>query len=350
MTKIKIGLLISQSGPTGVWAPSCINSAILGAAEANAAGGIRGAEIDLVVRDAGWEPASAARLARDLIDVDGVSAIVAMVASNARRAISFAVAGRVPFIYTPNYERDEPEPTIAVSSTDDHLIPPMLAWIEQRFHARRFFLIGSDYRWPRRSMPMAGRMISTTGGHVVGMLARPLNAANIWDQRAIEDIRKTKPDVVLCFLVGDQGIPFYRAYGDAGLAALIPRCAIATDETVLTSLTPAAMEGLYAGACYFAASRTRPNTAFMERYWSSFGSYAPIPNFYGQSCYEGISFSLGLLQMGNTTDPQRLLHLPMNQVAYRSARFDTSMSNLARRLPVYIAEADGMSFAIIARF
>lgn len=350
MTGTRIGLLISQSGPTGIWAPSCINSAILCAAEANAAGGIRGAEIDLVIRDAGWEPASAARIARDLIDVDDVSAIVAMVASNARRAISFAVAGRVPFIYTPNYERDTPEPTIAISSTDDHLIPPMLAWIEQRFHARRFFLIGSDYRWPQRSMPMAGRMISATGGRVVGALARPLNAPESWDNRAIEDIRRSDPDVVLCFLVGDQGIPFYRAYGDAGLAALIPRCAIATDETILASLAPAAMEGLYAGACYFAASRTRPNTAFMERYWSSFGSYAPIPNFYGQSCYEGVSFSLGLLRQGKSNDPKRLLHLPMTQVEYRSARFDTNMSNLAQRLPVYIAEADGLSFDIVARF
>lgn len=350
MSKVNIGLLISQSGPTGIWAPSCLNGAILSAAETNAAGGVNGQEVNLVVRDAGWDPVMAARIARDLIEVDHVSVIVAMVASNARRRISFAIAGRVPFIYTPNYEMDAPEPTIALSATDDRLIPPMLAWIEQRFHARRFLMIGSDYRWPQRTMPMTGRMIAAAGGTVVGMLSRPLDAPEDWDRRAVEDIRKAGPDVVLCFLVGDQGIPFYRIYGEAGLAGRIPRCAIATDETILTSLSPAAMEGLFAGACYFAAARTAPNTAFMERYWSSFGSLAPIPNAYGQSCYEGVSFALSLIGRCRSADPRRLLSLPPQGVEYRSARFDTATGTLSQRLPVYIAAADGLSFDVVARF
>lgn len=350
MSKFRLGLLISQTGPTGCWAPSCINAAILAAAELNVSGGILGREVDLVVRDAGWDPAGAADVARSMLEVDRVGAIVSMVASNSRRAVSLAAAGKAPFIYTPNYEVDAPEPTIAISSTDNCLIGPLLDWATQRYGARRFFLIGSDYKWARASMPMTGRMIASRGGEVTGMLARPINAGEDWDHAAVERIRRSRPDMVLVLLVGDQSLPFYRAYEAAGLAQLIPRCALATDETALPGLDANCAEGLHAAAFYFATARTRPNMAFMELYWTAFGEFAPMPNFYGQSCYEGVNFAAGLARLAGSLDARAMLKTSRASVAFRSARFETAEGHLGRRLPVYIARANGPVFDIVARY
>lgn len=349
MSKVKFGLLISQSGPTGLWAPSSINSALLAAAEENAADGIFGTEIELLIRDAGWGSDSAVAAAREMVD-DGACAIVSMMGSNSRRDVSFALNGEVPFVYTPNFEMDTPEPTIAIGSTDDLLIEPFLEWIEGVLGARRYFIVGSDYRWPRRTMPMCASMVTARGGHVVGMLARPIGADDAWDDDAVEKIGWAQPDVILVFLVGDQGIPFYRACARAGLSSRIPRCAIATDESVLYALSQNEAEGLFACANYFASARTSPNCGFMERYWSTFGEYAPIPNAYGQSCYEGLNFAFSLAKAAHRNSAASLLSVSPRNVSFNSARFDKRDANLTIRRPVLIAEAKGLFFDVSARY
>lgn len=348
MVKVKLGLLISQSGPTGIWAPSSINAAVLAAAEFNAGGGVLGKEIELVARDPGWDHDSAVAAAHDLLD-EGVSVVVGMVGSNIRRSASFALATKAPFVYTPNFEMDQPEPIIPIGSTDDLLLQPLLAWIEQRFGARRFVLVGADYRWPRKTMPMAARMVAKVGGEVLGIYCRPIDASDEWDDRTVDDIRRAAPDLVLTFLTGDQGIPFYRAFCRGGLAGKLPRCALATDESVIQSLEPDETEGLFACANYFASAPTHSNRSFMERYWSAFGEFAPIPNAYGQSCYEGINFAVGLLRAAGRADRAALMHVAPRSVQFRSARFDDADGYLGKRQPVFVAEAKGPCFDVVCR-
>src|SRR5262245_20740183 len=103
MAFTKIGLLLGKTGPTALWTPSCINSAVLAAAEANAAGGVMGMEIDLAVRDAGWNAGKTVDAARDLIDIDGASVVIGLVGSNTRDLVSAAISPEVPFLYTPTY-------------------------------------------------------------------------------------------------------------------------------------------------------------------------------------------------------------------------------------------------------
>ncbi|MGR9363741.1 ABC transporter substrate-binding protein (plasmid) [Rhizobium leguminosarum] len=346
-----IGLLLAQTGPLALWTPSCLNAAVLGIAEANADGGILGHEIDIVTRDASWAPIETVNAAREMVEDDDAAVIVGLIGSNSRDAVSEAIHKSAPLVYTPTYELGHrSHNTISISSTDDELVAPLLAFIEGRFGARRFYIVGSDYRWGRQTMPMTAGMIHSSGGTVVGMRARPINAREDWDADVIEDIRAHNPDVVLVFLVGDQGIPFYRAFAQSGLAAKIPRCAVATDETVLLALGHDATEGIFACAHYFASARTSSNMAFMEKYWGAFGEYAPIPNAYGQSVYEGISYSIGLMQAARSTFGSDLVHARFDSVRYRSARFDTPQGSLLERRPIYIAEANGLSFDIIARY
>lgn len=351
MKKIKVGLLVPLQGPMGVWGPTSIKSAILAAAEVNHMGGITGQELDLIIRDAAWGEDQAAQAARRLVHEDGVSVVVAMVGSNARRAIAQQTAGRCPLIYTPNYERGPPEPdVIGISSTDEHLFGPVVDWIVDKACCRRVFMLGSDYRWPMQTMPAAGAMLHARGVQVQGMLARPIDAEDAWDFQALEVIRATRPDLLLLFLIGDQAIRFHRNFHASGLAAHIPRLAIATDETVLTNLGPDETEGLHAASYYFSAVRSAANIGFMERYWTAFGAQAPIPGFYGQSCYEGIQVAAGMMSDSGTTVPHALLHAPRRDLSFRSARFGAPAAHLAMRLPVHIARADGIAFGVIASY
>ena len=57
---IRIGLLIAQSGASGIWAPSSEACAQLAVDEINAHYGLLGDEVDLTIIDAGRSAASAA--------------------------------------------------------------------------------------------------------------------------------------------------------------------------------------------------------------------------------------------------------------------------------------------------
>ena len=75
---IRIGVLVPDSGPAGLFGPSARNSAILAANEINANGGINGEPIELVFADVGVPPAEAAQAALRLWRGEGVQAFVGM--------------------------------------------------------------------------------------------------------------------------------------------------------------------------------------------------------------------------------------------------------------------------------
>lgn len=73
---VKVGVLSSTSGALGSFGASLLQAISLAEEQVNAAGGVFDARpLELVIRDTGSDPATAAALARDLID-EGVAAVV----------------------------------------------------------------------------------------------------------------------------------------------------------------------------------------------------------------------------------------------------------------------------------
>src|SRR5258708_5520110 len=112
---MRIGALISGSGPAGIWGPSSIACAMLANAELNAAGGLFGEPVELIVADPGWTTREAAEASGRLVEVDAVDAVIDMHPSNVRQAVKRRLRGAVPYIYTPQYEGGESTPgTVAI--------------------------------------------------------------------------------------------------------------------------------------------------------------------------------------------------------------------------------------------
>jgi branched-chain amino acid transport system substrate-binding protein len=85
---LRIGILIPLTGSTSQFGASMGKAAHLAAEEVNAAGGVRGRKIELVVEDDQSNPEAGVRAARKLIDVDKVIAVCGTYAS----AVTSAVA------------------------------------------------------------------------------------------------------------------------------------------------------------------------------------------------------------------------------------------------------------------
>jgi ABC-type branched-subunit amino acid transport system substrate-binding protein len=321
---------------------------MLAVAEINTAGGILGRNVDLVLGDAGQTDAEAVAASRALVEIDGVDAVVGMHPSNVRAAIRRAISGRVPYIYTPQFEGGEEHSPYLVTTggTDDEVLGPAIAWLAEERGARRFFLIGNDYVWPQRAHEIARNLVQTCGAQVVGQSIVPWATS---DHTAVLDaIRAARPDVVVMALLGMEAVTFNRAFTEAGLASKMLRLGLAVDETVLHSTGSENTENLYVSLNYFAHMHSAANDRFLENYHDCFGELAPAVNLSCQSCYEGVYYLADLARSigrGNGAALASGVRRPVGRSRARSTLLKTPMGP---KLTVHLAAADGIEFRTVA--
>lgn len=342
---MKIGLLVSRSGPAGLWGPSSEAAALLAAAELNASGGVLGREVELVVADPGWTDAQAVDVVGAMVDLDRVEAVVGMHPSNVRSAVRNRLGERIPYIYTPQYEGGETgRATVTLGATDGDLMAPTLPWFVENRKARRFFLVANDYIWPQRATTTAHEIIAQAGASVVGQALVPF-AGDCGE--TLDLIRRTRPDVVVIFLLGEELVRFNRSFAEAGLASSILRFALGFDETVLYGIGPDESENLY-GASTFVAAPSDGNTArFLELYHQHFGEAAPPMSVFGRSAYEGIHLTAALAHAAGSTRAAVLSAFLANAVRRRRIRELLPASVSAPPLPTCFYRAKGLGFDII---
>jgi urea transport system substrate-binding protein len=345
---IRIGLLIAFEGPPGIWALSSELSAILAVAEINNTGGLLGRHVELVAINSGVTARSAAQAAADAVEIDGVDAIVAMVPSFARAPVAQRLNGRVPFVYTPQFEGHEADRSVVtVGETAEELLKPGIFWLSENKSAQRFFLVGTDYVWPRVTFAAARRIIRDMNGMVVGEKYLPFGHDDY--DAALAEIRRSHADVVVPYLVGNDSITFHRAFAESGLAQQMLRFTSAVDETVLYGIGPENSENLYVTSAYFAALRSRNNDRFLENYHDAFGTTPPPASGFGQSCYEGIHCLAGLVRSAGALRVPELRRKVGRAVQGRTARgFESQVAAGAAR-PVHFAAVDGCDFRIVQR-
>jgi urea transport system substrate-binding protein len=345
---VRICLLIPQNGAAGLWAPSAEACGRLAVDEINGMSGVLRRPVELCVVNAGETGPSAGRAARDAIEIDCVDGIVGMLPSFARDFVARVAHGRVPFIYTPQFEGcSSTLDVMATGETAEELLAPAVQWLSESKRARRYFLCGNDYIWPRSSLQIARALIARFGGAVTGEYYLPVGQHNF--DEMLERIKATRSDVVLPYFLGFDCIAFNRAFYAAGLSSRVLRFSSAIDETVAYGLNVNETENLYAASSYYASIRSRNNGAFLERYHTAFGDSPPPVNGFGESCYEGIYSLAALIEEAASLDARKLTRLYGRTFQRRTARGDEVRSVVGGRHPIYLARLDGYDFSIIAR-
>ena len=343
---IRIGLLIAQSGPAGIWAPSAEACAMLAVEETNASYGSLGGEVDLVVIDAGMTAASAAEAVDFSIDVDEIDALVGMMPSYQRAAVSSAIGGRVPFVYTPQFEGLERDRAIVtVGETSRELLEPGLDWLWEKKGAKRYYLVGNDYVWPRQTLATARRIIKDKGGDVVGERLVPFGFEDY--DRLFAEIRASRADVVVPYFLGGEAVSFNRSFAEVGLAAKILRFSSAIDETVIYGMGSEATENLYLSSGYFASLDSRNNRSFLERYHTRFGETPPPANAFGQSCYEGVHCLLSLAEAAGGLAVPAVVDRVGRTCQRETARGSDAPKVAGDRQAIHVAAVDGLDLRVL---
>ncbi|MEK6336365.1 MAG: ABC transporter substrate-binding protein [Acidobacteriota bacterium] len=105
--KVKIGVFMSMTGDTANFGISSVNGIKMAADEVNAAGGINGKQIDLIIQDDRSDASEAATIVTKFVTQDGVAAILGEVASSRSIAAApIAQNAKIPML-TPSSTNPE---------------------------------------------------------------------------------------------------------------------------------------------------------------------------------------------------------------------------------------------------
>ena len=333
--------MVPMSGSAGIWGPSSISCAQLAINEINAARGIGGREVEPVYLDADDSVMDdTAAVLEELIEEEAVDAIVGMHVSSVRLRFKHAVRERIPYIYTPLYEGDEPSPTVfTIGETPREYLGPVLHDLAARLKVRRWALVGNDYVWPRASHHYAKDAITALGGQVVFESYVPFGIEE--PVELVDKVAATRPDIVIVSLIGQDAVEFNRVFGALDLDRRMARFSTAIEENVLLATGAESTKRLYAASSYFSTLATPGNVAFKERYHSLHRERAPVLNSLGQSMYEGMHFYAALAQSGPGRRGEPIRHI--------SARGGCFLRNDRKENPIYLARADGHLFSVLDR-
>ena len=303
----RVGVLFAQTGCTAEIERTQLGGTLLAIEEINAAGGINGRELQPIVYDPGANDIIYAYLARKLITEDGVSSIFGCYTSASRRAVMPVVERLNGLLWYPTtYEGFELSPNIIYTGAAPNQNSLELCRFLCETYGKRFYLIGSDYIYPRRSNKLFRELVAAEGGTVVAERYLDIRAGRRDFTPIMRDIKDAAADVIFSTVVGDGTAHLYQAYAEAGFnPRQTPIASLTTTEAELHTMNPVAGEGHITAASYFAGLDTEANKAFVKLYKKKFGADQST-NTCAETAYFQVYLFARALAQANSTDTDDL--------------------------------------------
>lgn len=268
---IKVGILHSLSGTMAISERPVVDATLLAIEEINEKGGVLGRKIEPIVVDGGSDWDKFAEEADRLINEEKVVTIFGCWTSASRKTVKpvFEEYNHL-LIYPVQYEGLEQSPNIFYTgAAPNQQIIPAVKWAFDNL-GKRFFLVGSDYVFPRTANEIIKDQVTGLQGEIVGEDYILLGSDRVED--IIDDIVKSKPDVILNTINGDSNIPFFKALRNAEITPdKIPTISFSIGEEELLYLNIKDMVGDYAAWNYFQSIPSEENQIFVRNFKQKYG-------------------------------------------------------------------------------
>lgn len=268
---IKVGILHSLSGTMSISETTVRDSTLMAIEEINAAGGVLGRMIEPIVEDGASDWPTFAEKAGKLLLEDQVAVIFGCWTSASRKAVLPVVEANNGLLFYPvQYEGLEMSPNIVYTgATTNQQIVPAVEWLLSQGKTR-FFLLGSDYVFPRTSNTIIRAQLAAAGAEVVGEEYVPLGGTEF--SSILLRIQEAAPDVIFNTLNGDSNVAFFNQYSDAGYTAeTLPTMSVSIAEEEVTGIGVENILGHYVSWNYYQTVDSEVNAAFVEAFKARYG-------------------------------------------------------------------------------
>ncbi len=273
---IKIGLLTDLSGAQSLFGPPTKNVAELAVKSLNAAGGINGRKVELVVGDDTSTPTAGVSATNRLISQDGISALFGMDSSAVRDAVAPVTAtANIPYFYTALFEGGTCQANMVTNGeVPAQQLATTIPWVQQQTGKNKWFLVGDDYIWGQTVVKKAATYVTSAGGDVVGSELVPLGTTDFTS--LITKIKASGANLLMPALVGGDAIAFEKQAYAAGIGnAQIQRLAVLYENATRGGMGAAVADGMYNAMAYDQTIDSAKNTTFLAAYTKEFGTKAP---------------------------------------------------------------------------
>jgi urea transport system substrate-binding protein len=253
---------------------SLVDSTQLAIEEINKAGGVLGKQIEAIVEDGASDWPTFAEKAKKLIDQDKVVVVFGCWTSASRKAVLPVFESKDHLLFYPvQYEGQECSKNIFYTgAAPNQQIEPSVEWLLKN-KGKEFFLVGSDYVFPRTANTIIKAQLEALGGKVVGEDYLPLGNSEVTP--IISKIKQALPNggVIYNSLNGDSNVAFFKQMQGAGLTAdKYPSMSVSIAEEEVKAIGPEFLKGHYAAWNYFMTVDNPANKKFVEAFKAKYGA------------------------------------------------------------------------------
>ncbi len=287
---IRIGVLSPVTGAWSVYGAAHSRGFELAVEEINAAGGVLGRPIEMVLADYQTDQRLVVEHANRLIRQEKVDLLAGTFSSADRNAAGPIVKAADKILLYPTWYEGQimeyypgvcnknifmfgPEPTQQVWPFMEYMV---------KNHGKKFYMIGSDYAWPKVTNLFTKEKLAELGGETVAEVYIPFNTPQY--ESVLRDIREKKPDIIFHSLTGSDTVNFAQQFHAAGMNKDFTYWTVDDEEVVTSGLGPEVSAGHFVSFDYFMTIGHPNNKAFLQRYQAKYGADA-LMNTVGVGMY-----------------------------------------------------------------
>lgn len=270
---IKVGILHSLSGTMAISERSVVDATELAIEEINNAGGVLGKKIQAILEDGASNWDTFREKATKLIDQDRVVAVFGCWTSASRKSVLPVFEQKDHMLWYPvQYEGQECSKNVFYTgAAPNQQIEPAVNWLLQN-KGKEFFLVGSDYVFPRTANAIIKAQLQAKGGKTVGEDYIPLGNTEVTP--IITKIQQALPNggVIFNTLNGDSNVAFFKQMQVAALGPdKYPSMSVSIAEEEVRAVGSEYLKDHYAAWNYFMTVDTPANNRFVEAFKRKYG-------------------------------------------------------------------------------
>lgn len=269
--EVKVGLLHSMSGSMAISEQAVLDAEKLAIKEINAAGGVLGCQIKYQEEDGASDPSTFATKAEKLVDQDGVSTVFGCWTSSSRKAVKSIFEDYDALLFYPvQYEGMESSSNIVYTGAapNQQIVPAIEYLIDQGY--KKFFLLGSDYVFPRTANMIITAQVEAAGLEVVGEEYAGMDQTDF--AAIISKIEAAQPDVIINTLNGTGNVSFFKQMSEKNYTSddyMTMSFSIAEEE--VATIGADILKGHMVSWNYYQTTDTDKNEAFVRAYKGEYG-------------------------------------------------------------------------------
>ncbi|WP_172143568.1 MULTISPECIES: urea ABC transporter substrate-binding protein [Pseudomonas] len=361
---IKVGILHSLSGTMAISETSLKDMALMTIDEINAKGGVLGKQLEPVVVDPASNWPLFAERARQLLTQDKVDVTFGCWTSVSRKSVLPVYEELNGLLFYPvQYEGEELSPNVFYTGAapNQQAIPAVeYLMSEDGGAAKRYFLLGTDYVYPRTTNKILRAFLHSKGvaDKDIEEVYTPFGHSDY--QTIVANIKKFSAGgktAVISTVNGDSNVPFYKELANQGLEATdVPVVAFSVGEEELRGIDTKPLVGHLAAWNYFQSVENPVNSAFVAK-WKAYAKAKSLPgadkavtNDPMEATYVGINMWAQAVEKAGSTEVDKVRDALAGQTFAAPSGYTLTMDKTNHHLhkPVMIGEIqDDGQFSVV---